>query len=96
MFEDAPAKVRVWCETSSITSHQNPPRLCHHAMTHPRPPNDNPPPPIPNDPKHTHTHQALKYLKRWAVHIGPAFILAYGTVQWADHEFEEIHREHWD
>ena len=40
--------------------------------------------------------QALKYLKRWAVHIGPAFVLAYGTVKWADHEFEAIHREHWD
>jgi len=38
----------------------------------------------------------MKYLKRWAITIGPAFLLSYSTVKWADHEFEQIHREHWD
>lgn len=38
----------------------------------------------------------MKYLKRWAIHIGPAFLLSYCTVKWADYEFEQIHREHWD
>lgn len=38
----------------------------------------------------------MKYLKRWTVHIVPAFLLSYCTVKWADWEFEQIHREHWD
>ncbi len=50
--------------------------------------------------KQTHKQQpnpqAMKYLKRWAITIGPAFLLSYSTVKWADHEFEQIHREHWD
>lgn len=40
--------------------------------------------------------QALKYLKRWAVHIGPAFVLSAVTYFWADHDYERRHRDHWD
>lgn len=38
----------------------------------------------------------MKYLKRWAVQIGPAFLLASVTWKWADHDYERRHREHWD
>ncbi len=40
--------------------------------------------------------QILKYVKRWSITIGPAFLLTYSTVKWADWEFDQIHREHWD
>ncbi|GAB5033535.1 Hypothetical protein NocV09_01400690 [Nannochloropsis oceanica] len=38
----------------------------------------------------------LKYLKRWSTTILPAFVITYSTVKWADWEFDQIHREHWD
>lgn len=40
--------------------------------------------------------QILKYLKRWSTTILPAGVLTYSTVKWADWEFDQIHREHWD
>jgi hypothetical protein len=42
------------------------------------------------------TCQMLKYLKRWAVHIGPAFLLTFVTVKWADKDYDRRHQEHWD
>ena len=42
------------------------------------------------------SRQVLKYVKRWAFSIGPAFVLCYSTVKWADHDYERRHHEHWD
>lgn len=36
------------------------------------------------------------YLRRWVREIGPALVIAYGTLKWADVEFERLMREHWD
>lgn len=44
----------------------------------------------------SHSTQVLKYLKRWSTTILPAFVITYSTVKWADWEFDQIHREHWD
>jgi len=35
-------------------------------------------------------------VKRWSTTILPAFVITYSTVKWADWEFDQIHREHWD
>lgn len=36
------------------------------------------------------------YVRRWSTQVLPALVVAYGTVRWADAEFETLLREHWD
>jgi hypothetical protein len=31
-----------------------------------------------------------KYLARWAVNIGPAFVISFATWKWADWEYEQL------